>query len=217
MSVLLKKRLARFKSQCLYPVITSRFCAGRSSVDVLEAILDAGAGLVQLREKDLSDRELLEMADKFRKLTSDYKALLIIDDRIDIALACGADGVHLGLVDLPLQKARELGPDLIIGSSTHNPAEIADAISCGASYINMGPIFNTRTKELEMEPIGIQRMRAWSKGLKIPFTVMGGIKAWNIPQLKEAGARCFAIVTEITQAENITEKVRSMLELCECG
>ncbi len=104
-------RLARFHQTDLYVVITQSFCNGRAALEILDAILKAGVDIVQLREKDLSDEDLYRQAVEFRKRTADAGALLIIDDRIDVALACHADGVHLGQTDLPMAAARCIAPD----------------------------------------------------------------------------------------------------------
>lgn len=206
-------RLELFKSEPLYPVITKKFCNGRKPVDILKAVMDGGCRLVQLREKEMPQSEYLALAGEFRKITSGYRALLVINDRMDIALAVDADGVHLGQEDMPCKQARLLAPDLLIGVSTHNPREIHRAVRDGASTINIGPIYATATKEVSIKPVGAQNMVRWSKGLKIPFSVMGGIKEGNIPLLRQLGARCFAMVTEITQADDVGAKVRSLMTL----
>ena len=113
----LARRLAAFEQADLYVVITAAFCAGRTGLAVLDQVLAAGVKIVQLREKDLADRTLYELAREFRRRTEAAGSLLIIDDRVDIALAAGADGVHLGQTDLPVAAARRIAPDLIIGAS----------------------------------------------------------------------------------------------------
>ena len=142
----LARRLAAFEQADLYVVITEAFCAGRTSLAVLDQVLAAGVGIVQLREKDLADRPLYELAVEFRRRTEVAGALLIIDDRVDLALAAGADGVHLGQTDLPVAAARGVAPDLIIGASSHSLEEALAAQEAGAGYVNLGPIFPTATK-----------------------------------------------------------------------
>lgn len=197
-----QEKIEKLKHQVVYPVITEKFCAGRKASLVLESLGKAGAGMVQFREKDRSDRELFERALEFRQITDKYKMLLIINDRIDLALSVGADGVHLGQDDLPLAEATRLAPDLLIGVSTHNPQEIKNSVSAGASYINIGPVFPTQTKEISVPALGLKNIREWSRDLLIPFSVMGGINRGNISETAEAGARLFAMVTEITRAED---------------
>ncbi len=119
----LSQRLAAFERADLYVVITASFCAGRTSLEVLARVLDAGVGIVQLREKDLGGRDLYELALAYRQRTAAAGALLIIDDRLDLALATGADGVHLGQADLPVAAARRVAPNLVVGVSCHSLQE----------------------------------------------------------------------------------------------
>lgn len=211
-----RERLARFDQADLYVVITEALCAGRSALDVLAAALAAGVRLVQLREKDLSGRELYERALSFRQETERAGALLIINDRLDIALAAGADGVHLGQDDLPVAAACRLAPDLLIGASTHSLEEALAAQEAGAGYVNIGPIFPTRTKEAA-NPLGpemIERIAPW---LKIPWTTMGGIKASNIGQVVSRGARHPAVITAVTAAPDPEAAARELRALINRG
>jgi len=192
----------------LYPVITETYCAGRSSLDVLGDVLASGVRIVQLREKGKTKKELFDLAVNYRRLTSRAGALLIINDFLDIALAVEADGVHLGQDDLPLNAARNIAPHLIIGVSTHNLEEAVTAQKQGASYINIGPIFPTGTKQGLSRFLGVEKIPEISRHITIPFTVMGGINMSNISDVLKAGARTVAMVTGVTQADNIRETVR---------
>jgi thiamine-phosphate pyrophosphorylase len=205
-----RERMERFSAADVYPVITQQFCAGRSGLEVCRAALEGGARLVQLREKDLSQRELVRLAAAFRELTLSYKALLIINDHLAVALACGADGVHLGQEDLPLAAARHLAPDLILGQSTHNRDEVLRAQDEGADYLNLGPVFPTATKGAVHAPLGLAGLEALLPLVKIPFTVMGGIHADNLKDVLRLGVRRVALVTEITQAPDVAAKVREL-------
>ena len=138
---------------------------------------------------------------------------MIMNDHLDIALMCGADGVHLGQDDLPLAEAVKFAPDLIIGRSTHSREQALEAQSQGAAYINLGPIFPTQTKSTPVHPLGIEVIRETRGDLHIPFSVMGGIKLHHIPELVAHGAKTIAMVTEITQAENISSRVRELFSL----
>ena len=191
-------RVDRFQCADLYVVITEEFCAGRPALEVLDRVLDAGVRLVQFREKGLDDRDLVARAEAFRRKTSEAGALLIIDDRVDIALAVGADGVHLGQRDMPVHVARGLAPDLLIGASTHDLDQALAAETEGADYVNIGPIFATLTKTKTVPPLGPGAIRQIAPRLKIPFTCMGGIKEDNIHQVLECGARHPAVVTAVT-------------------
>lgn len=205
-------RLAQFERADLYVVITEVFCAGRSSLDVLDAVLAAGVTLVQFREKDWPDDKLLARARGFRDRTADAGALLIIDDRVDIALKVGADGVHLGQDDLPISIAKRLAPDLIIGSSTHNLEEAMRAQSEGADYVNIGPIYSTQTKETGFEPLGPEALETIAPHLNIPWTTMGGIKPHNIGEVLSRGAKRVAVVTAVTAADNVEAAARELRE-----
>ncbi|MFZ0052299.1 MAG: thiamine phosphate synthase, partial [Desulfobaccales bacterium] len=178
----LARRLAAFERADLYVVITQAFCAGRRGLAVLDQVLAAGVGIVQLREKDLTDRRLYELAVAFRRRTEAAGALLIIDDRLDIALAAGADGVHLGQEDLPVAAARRIAPDLIIGASSHSLEEALAAQEAGAGYVNIGPIFPTATKPAA-SPLGLEAIERIAPRLRIPWSAMGGIHQGNIAQV----------------------------------
>ncbi|GMW02928.1 MAG: hypothetical protein AMXMBFR84_40640 [Candidatus Hydrogenedentota bacterium] len=206
------ERMVRFDHADLYVVITESFCGGRSALDVLDAVLDAGVTLIQLREKDWDDCRLYRHACQFRERTARVGALLIIDDRIDMALAAEADGVHLGQTDLPIEAARGIAPDLIIGASTHNLDEALAAQAAGASYLNIGPIFATQTKTGLGSAVGPDMITAIAPRLRVPFTVMGGIKEHNIHEVITRGARRAAVVTAVTQDRDPGSAARRLRE-----
>jgi thiamine-phosphate pyrophosphorylase len=204
-----EERLRVFQEADLYVVITEALCAGRTALEILAMTLAAGVRLVQLREKDLNGRPLYELAGEFRRQTQAAGALLIINDRLDIALAAGADGVHLGQDDLPLSAARPLGPELIIGASTHSLEEALAAEEAGASYVNVGPIFATLTKEAAT-PLGPEMIDRIAPKLHIPWTTMGGIKKTNIDQVVSRGARHPAVITAVTAAPDPIAAAREL-------
>lgn len=206
------ERLARFEQADLYVVITEALCAGRSALEVLAKALAAGVRLIQMREKDLSGRELYNRALAFRRETSAAGALLIINDRLDIALAVGADGVHLGQDDLPVRAARRVAPDLLIGASTHSLEEALAAQEAGASYVNIGPIFPTQTKETAAF-LGPEMIDRIVPHLRIPWTTMGGIKASNIGEVVSRGARHPAVITAVTAAPDPDAAARELRDL----
>jgi thiamine-phosphate pyrophosphorylase len=195
----------------LYPVITAEYCNNRPITDVLKAVIDGGAKIVQLRQKNICKKELYSQALDFRKITEKNNVVLIINDHVDIALAVHADGVHLGQDDLPCLAARKIAKDLIIGVSTHNTQEINQAEKDGATYINIGPIFATNTKELSMKPLGLDYLK--NAKTKLPFSVMGGIKKNNIHEALKCGARNIAMVTEITKADDIRKQVKELVDI----
>ncbi len=213
MNELRKMRAERFRRTDLYLVIGHEFTNGRSVLDVLSAAAEGGVKTVQLREKNLSGKELTLLAEKFRRKCDELGVLMIMNDHIDIALAVGADGVHLGQDDMPLEFARRIAPELILGRSTHSVEQALEAQSQGADYVNLGPIFATQTKNTPVKPLGLEIIRNAAPKLSIPFSVMGGVKEHNMPQLFEAGARICAMVTELTQADDVAEKARTMRAL----
>lgn len=207
------ERMALFKSAGLYLVTSQELSAGRPTLEVVAAALRGGVRLVQLREKSVPLRALAAMAEEVRALTRRHDALLIINDRVDLALAVGADGVHLGQDDLPVEKARALAPDLIIGASTHSIAEAEHACKVGASYLNIGPLFPTATKQWSDAFLGVEGLDRIRSHVRIPFTVMGGIKAGHIPELVRHGARTIAVVTALTMAPDPEQAARHMLSI----
>lgn len=206
------ERMSRFAAAGLYVVITESFCAGRSSLDVLDACLNAGVRLVQFREKEGSARLLYERAVAFRARTAQAGALLIVDDRVDLALAVGADGVHLGTEDLPIAAARCIAPELILGASSHDLDEALAAQAAGASYVNIGPIYPTQTKHVPTGVIGLDAITAIAPHLDIPFTCMGGIKQENVEAVLARGARTPAVVTAVTAAPDVHAAAKKLLE-----
>ena len=203
-------RMARFAAADLYVVITEAFCGGRSALDVLDGVLNAGVTLVQCREKDLTDKAYVEHAQAFCEKTEEAGALLIIDDRVDIALAVEADGVHLGRQDLPVAKARTVAPDLVIGASSHSLEHAMEAQEAGASYVNIGPIFGTQTKTGTADPVTPAMISRVAPHLRIPFTTMGGIKAHNIDEVLRQGVRHAAVVTAVTEAPDVTAAAKEL-------
>lgn len=210
------ERLRVLEAADLYVVITEALCAGRPAVEMLDLVLAAGVRLVQLREKDRSGRELYESALTFRRHTARAGALLIINDRLDIALAAEADGVHLGQDDLPLDAARRLAPELIIGASSHSLAEALAAQAAGASYVNIGPIFPTGTKEAAT-PLGPEMITRVAPHLSIPWSTMGGLKRDNIHEVVRRGARHPAVITAVTAAPDPTRAARELREIILAG
>jgi len=209
------ERMAVFNDADLYVVITGAFCAGRSPLDVLDACMEAGVRLVQMREKDTSDLALYELGIAFREKTRAAGALMIVDDRVDLALALDADGVHLGQTDLPIAAARCIAPELILGASSHNPEEALAAQDAGASYVNIGPIYPTQTKSVPTGVVGLDMIDAIRPLLRVPFTCMGGIKAKNIGPVLSHGARRCAVVTAVTAAPDpraAAAKLRALIQ-----
>ncbi len=206
----LEKRQQKFNHIDLYPVITSEFCKGRSSLSVAQQALEGGVKIIQCREKAMPLRMLAHLAQDMRRLTDRYQALLIINDHVDLALAVEADGVHLGQDDLPMVMARKIAPDLLLGLSTHNELQARVAQTEGADYINIGPLFPTQTKTTTVTALGLDRLKAMMTAVTLPVTVMGGIKQHHLPDLVAIGATKVAMVTEVTEADQVTQQVRAL-------
>jgi thiamine-phosphate pyrophosphorylase len=208
----IEARRQLFQQVDVYPVTCEGLSQGRSNLQVLEAVIQGGSNIIQLREKDYPKKDLYNLALKFKEITSRAGVLLIINDHVDIALGVEADGVHLGQEDLPMQVARKLAPELLIGASTHSLEQALQAEKNGADYINIGPIFSTKTKEGMGRSLGPEAISEISPQIKVPFTVMGGINEDNIEQVLAKGARRVAMVTAITKAVDIAAKVKSLKE-----
>lgn len=215
--MLKEKRLYLLKEVDLYPVTCAELSDGRTNLEVLDGLLAGGVKMVQLRDKRLPMAELFELAKVFRTRTADAGALLIINDHLDLALAIGADGMHLGQADFPLVAARKLAPELILGRSTHNLAQALEAERQGADYVNIGPIYPTGTKPEHTVFLGPEAIAEIGPQLGIEMTVMGGINLANIDDVVAAGARHVAVVTAVTRAPDIAAAVRELRRRIQAG
>lgn len=175
--------------------------AGRTLLATVEAALQGGVRAVQLREKDLPAADLLPLAEELRALTRRFAARLLLNDRIDVALAVAADGVHLGGHSLPAAVARHLlGPQRLIGVSTHHPAEIAAAAAGGADFVTFGPVFATPSKRAYGPPQGLEALRLACQNSPLPVFALGGIKPCHLADLQTAGAAGAAVIAALMAA-----------------
>jgi thiamine-phosphate pyrophosphorylase len=183
-------------------VITDRSLAGeRSVMDIVRAALAAGAPAIQVRDKDATARELAELTRKLIPLVKAADALLFVNDRLDVALATGADGVHLGPDDIPLSAARRIAPaPFIIGCSTDDPVRARELARDGASYIGCGAVFGTVTKDTGGERIGIDRLNEVARAVSIPVVAIGGVSVDNIDQVVRSEASGAAVVGAVMAA-----------------
>jgi thiamine-phosphate pyrophosphorylase len=196
----------------LYVVTDRQLTGGRPLLTVVEAALRGGARAFQLREKDLAPRELYPLALEMRQLTRAYGARLLINDRIDVALAVGADGVHLTAVSLPAHVARQLlGPERLIGISTHNLAEARAAAEGGADFVVFGPVFFTPSKAPYGQPVGLDALRAVRAAVKIPLLAIGGVKKANLDQVLAAGAEGIAVISAVISADDPAAATQDLL------
>jgi len=202
--------MVSFDDVDIYPVTALNLFEAGSDMEVIAALAAGGAKIVQLREKNVTSRELYNLALIYRRETSSHGMLLIINDRLDIAASVGADGVHLGQSDLPIYVARSiLGPHAIIGGSSHSVEEALQVQAEGATYVNIGPIFETPTKP-GMRAVGLDPVREAVGRLSIPFTVMGGIDQSNIASVAAAGAEKIGVVRAIFGDKDMAEATRRL-------
>ena len=199
----------------LYLVTDERVSRGRSHLEVAEAAIRGGADVIQLRDKTASSGTLYRVALAMRKLTREAKVPLIINDRLDIALAVDADGVHVGQSDLPASVVRKLlGPGKILGVSAETPQEALLAEKDGADYLGVGPVFEARgTKADAAEPGGPGMIAPIRRVCRLPVVAIGGIKAENARSVREAGADAAAIISAIVGADDIAQAAREMKRL----
>jgi len=183
---------------------------GRDLGDVVAAALDAGLLAVQLRDRDLPGRPLLALAERLRLLTARAGALLLVNDRVDVAVAAGADGVHLGGASMPVDVARRLlPPGALVGVSTHAVPEVAAAT---ADFAFFGPVHATPSKAAFRPPQGVARLREAVAVARIPVLAIGGITRPHIPDLRAAGAAGVAVIRAILSADDPGSATRALLE-----
>ena len=181
----------------LYAILDPEQTRGRPAQRVLAALLEAGVSILQLRVKSLPPVDFLELAKQARAVTRAHGCKLIINDRVDIALACGADGVHLGQDDLPLRAGRKLMGQKIIGISTHDLDQARAAERAGADYIGFGPMFGTRTKATGYEARGPEMLQQIRRAVTLPIVAIGGITEANVQEVWQAGADSVAIIGDV--------------------
>jgi thiamine-phosphate pyrophosphorylase len=209
--LLLASPRTRFEEVRLYLLIGTDFCPAEKMVDLSAKLLDAGVDCLQLREKTLPDGKRLKLAGELAELCRAKNKIFIVNDRPDIAMAVGADGVHVGQDDLPVKTVRQiLCPDRIIGVSTHNMDQLRDAIELDPAYIAIGPAFDTTTKPHE-PTVGLGYISPAVKALEeagIPEVAIGGITLENLPTLQSAGVKRIALCSAILAADDPVEKTR---------
>ncbi|HWQ35622.1 MAG TPA: thiamine phosphate synthase [Blastocatellia bacterium] len=203
--------------------ITSHDLSNCSHEEIVTRLLAGGARLIQLRDKEASARELLESARACLRLTRAAGATLIINDRVDVALAADADGVHLGQDDLKVEEARKLlGPDKIIGLSTHSIEQFRSGLETSANYLAVGPVYQTTTKENPDPAVGLELLREARALTTRPIVAIGGITPERAPEVIAAGADSVAVISalypltglvSLDSRPDITGRVRAFLEV----
>lgn len=198
----------------LYVVTDSDLSKGRTDVEVARLAYEGGADAVQLRMKHSDGREMLEQALEIRKVADEYCRFFFVNDRVDIALASGADGVHLGQSDIPLEVARDLmGETAIIGISVDNVEQAVAAAEGGADYIGIGAIFNTSTKPDAKQGVGLGAIYEIRQAVDIPIVAIGGINRGNIQDVVRAGADAAAVVSAVVAQDDIRSAAHELRDL----
>ena len=199
----------------IYP-ITDRQLSGLSHAEQVQRLINGGATFVQLREKHLPPIDFLRDAEAASKVAGNNRVTLIINDRVDIAMAISARGVHLGQDDMPVEAARRLvRDDTLIGFSTHTQQQMETAVRLPIDYVAFGPVFTTSTKHGHDPPVGLEQLRAVRNiAADLPLVAIGGITAANVQAVLEAGADSVAVIASVVgERSKIEHNMRRMLEL----
>jgi len=191
--------------------ITDRNLTKKTIIDDARAAIKAGVKIVQYRDKEVSTKSMIEEAKKIKEECDRNNVLFIINDRIDICLAVGADGVHVGQDDMPYDIARKLLPDKIIGLTAHNVDEAIEAEKLGADYIGVSPIFETTTKLDAGPAAGIELIKHIKDKIKIPFVAIGGINQENLDGVLKAGAKSVAIMSALLTKDDVEEEAKKLI------
>lgn len=211
----MKSKKSLLKASRLYLILDKPTLGECSLENIYSAAIEGKIGLIQLRDKKSSKADLLDFAIRLSKGLSQSKALFIVNDYVDVAAASGADGLHLGQNDLPLNRARKiLGRDRIIGISCHNLSQALRAQNEGADYIGIGPVYATATKP-GYKPIGLEALGELKDKIKIPYFAIGDIHAGNIKEVIAFGARRVAVCRAVLKADNPKQTIKQLYKILE--
>ena len=198
----------------VHVVTDAQLAPGRDHLDIARAAVETGAPVLQLRDKLLPDAGFYEIADAKRKLTKGTGTLFLVNDRVDIALAVGADGVHVGQSDLPAPLARRLvGANCILGVSASSIAEAVRATADGADYVGYGPVFSTATKNDAASPTGVRQLAEMKSMVSAPVVAIGGIGESNIASVVASGADGVAVISAVVCAEDMCAAITRLSDL----
>jgi thiamine-phosphate pyrophosphorylase len=201
-----------FRLPRLYAIIERSQLGARTAPEVAELLLSAGVRLIQYRDKQGTSREIYEASVALAERAHKHKAIFIVNDRADIARAAGANGVHLGQDDLPIELARRvLAPGQIVGASTHNREQVIAADRGASDYIAFGPIFATASKERPDPVVGLEGLKEVRGLTKKPLVAIGGITIENARQVIDAGADSVAVIRALLDAPDIAERAKEFL------
>jgi thiamine-phosphate pyrophosphorylase len=213
---LLSKMLRKDKAKRLsglYVVVDTDWLKGRKHTDVAKQAIRGGAKVIQLRCKERSTKEFLSVAGDLKDICSKQQILFIINDSLEVTLAVGADGLHVGQDDLPVATARKLLPiDVILGCSVRTVEEAKVALSDGADYLGVGAIYTTATKE-SAEAVGVGRLKEIKKAVDLPIVAIGGINGNNLSEVMKAGADAAAVISAILGAEDVEKATRQLVNI----
>ena len=195
----------------LYALLDDSVRAELSLVEKARAVIEAGVGVLQLRLEQTSDRVALPLIREVLALAAPRDVKVIVNDRVDLALAAGAHGVHLGADDLPVDVARRLlGPDALIGATTRTLAEIERARALGADHVGLGPVFTTTTKVVAHPPMGLKVFAEVARLSPLPVVAIAGITLATIGQVGAAGAWCAAVASDLLNADDLVSRARAL-------
>lgn len=201
----------------IYVITDEQLAPGRTHVDIARAALEGGASVIQLRDKTSRDEYLIEAGREILKLAARATVPFIVNDRLEVALACGADGLHIGQGDMPASEIRRLIPGKILGVSVATVDEAKRARDDGADYLGVGPIFSTSTKADAGAPISSCHIPLLKAVSGLPVVAIGGINANNLIEVARAGADSAAVISAVVCAEDMVDATRSLVEIWEAG
>ena len=197
----------------LYLVSDRHQTRGRPLVSLIRVAVEAGVRAVQLREKDLDTRALLGLAEEVLRITREHRAVLLVNDRLDLAMAAGGDGVHLRSSSIPVAVTRRiLGPDRVIGVSAHTVEEVFHAEANGANFVVLGPVYETASKRGFGEPIGLRPIEEASRRCRIPVFAIGGVTVPRVREVRQSGAFGVAVISAILSAPSVEFVTRQFLD-----
>ncbi|HHX60153.1 MAG TPA: thiamine phosphate synthase [Epulopiscium sp.] len=197
----------------LYGVTDRMWLSGRTLAHDVEAALKGGVTMIQLREKELNDEDFLTQAFEIKALCRKYNVPFIINDNVEVAIACDADGIHVGQHDMDVLKVRDrLGSEKIIGISAQTVEQAKKAVACGADYLGVGAVFTTSTKT-DVNVLSTETLKAICEAVDVPICAIGGIYDYNISHLSGSGIDGVALVSAIFAQDNIKEKTEQLLKL----
>ncbi|MCD5398099.1 thiamine phosphate synthase [candidate division NPL-UPA2 bacterium] len=208
----LRARHRQVREWKLYIILDRELIGSQDPMEIIKAIAAGGGTAIQWRDKKGNMREAVKVISQLKEDNSLKNMNIIINDRVDLTLVAGADGVHLGQDDLPLPRVRKLLGKGIIGASTHNKEEALQAEKEGADYISLGPIFSTQTKEDARPPLGVKRIEEVKKAIGIPLVAIGGINRTNIEEVIAAGADVVAVASAILKAKDMADATKELLK-----